>query len=103
MWLPGWVCRWACALYIACSRDVVRCSALYAGSAKEASGHAVSVYGRAPKVASLGSWDIYSLALRGRVMGLQCMLVLFLLFVYLPFISEGFFIGGSFVSEFGVC
>ena len=50
-----------------------RCSNLYAGSAREASGQAVLVYGRAPKVASLGSWDMYSLALRGRVMGLQCM------------------------------
>jgi hypothetical protein len=36
------------------------------------------VYGRAPKVASLGSWDMYSLALRGRVMGLQCMTLLIL-------------------------
>ncbi len=34
------------------------------------------MYGRAPKVASLGSSDMYSLALRGRVMGLQCMTLL---------------------------
>ena len=67
MWLLGWVCRWACALYIACSRAVVRCSALYAGSAREASGQEVLVYGKAPNVASLGSWDMYSLVLRGRV------------------------------------
>jgi len=53
-WLLGWVCRWACALYNACSRVVVSCSALYAASAKEASGQVVLVYGRAPKTASLG-------------------------------------------------
>ena len=53
-------------------------SALYAGSAKEASGHAVLVYGRARKVASLGSWEMYSLALRGRVTELQCMTLLIL-------------------------
>ena len=78
MWLLGWLCRWACALYIACSRVVASCFALYTGSAKEASGQAVLVYGRAPKAVSLGSWDMYSLALRGRVMGLQCMIILIL-------------------------
>jgi hypothetical protein len=66
-----------CAIH-ACSRALVRCSALYAGSASEASGQAVLVYGRAPKVASLGSWDMYYLALRGRVMGLQYMNLLIL-------------------------
>jgi hypothetical protein len=76
MWLLGWVFRWACTLYNACSRAVVSCSALYASSAKEASCQAVLVYGRAPKVASLGTWDMYSLALRGRVTGLQCMTLL---------------------------
>ena len=60
-------------MYTACSRVVVSFSAVYVGSAKEASGQAVLVYGRAPKGASLGSWDMYSFALRGRVMGLQCM------------------------------
>ena len=54
------------------------CSALYAGSAREALGQEVLVYRRAPKTASLGSWDMYSLALRGRVMGLQCMALLIL-------------------------
>ena len=78
MWLLGWICQWACALYNACSRAVVRCAALYAGRAREASGQAVLVYGRAPKVASLGPWDIYSLALRGKVMGLQCKTLLIL-------------------------
>ncbi len=78
MWLLGWVCRWACALYNVCSRAVSSCSALYAGSAREASGHSVLVNGRAPKTASLGSWDMYSLALRGKVMGLQCMTLLIL-------------------------
>ena len=29
-------------------------------------------------VASLGSWDMYSLALKGRVMGLHCMTLLIL-------------------------
>ena len=53
-----------CALYIACSRAEVRWSALYAGSASETSGQAGLVYGRAPKVAFLGSWDMYSLALQ---------------------------------------
>ncbi len=77
-WLLGWVCLWACALYSACSGDVVRYSVLNAGSANEASGHAVLVYGRAPKVASLGSWDMNYFALRGRVMGLQCMTLLIL-------------------------
>ena len=66
-----------CAVH-ACSRSVVRCSALYAGSVREASGHDVLVYGRAPKVASLGSWDMYSLALRRRVMGLRCITLLIL-------------------------
>jgi hypothetical protein len=65
IWLLGWVCRWACALYNACSKAVVRCLALYAGNASEASGQAVLVYGRASKVASLGSSDMYSLVLRG--------------------------------------
>ena len=78
IWLLGWLCRWACALYNACSRAVASCSALYVGSAKEASGQAVLVNGRAPKPASLGLWDMYSLALRGRVMGLQCMTLLIL-------------------------
>ena len=73
MWLFGWVCRWACSLYNACSRAVVSSFALYAGIAKEALGLAVLVYGRAPKVASLGFCDMYSLAIRERVMGLQCM------------------------------
>ena len=72
----GWERRWACALYSACSRVVVRRLALYVGSANEASCQANLVYGRAPKVASLGSRDIYSLALRGRVTGLQCMTLL---------------------------
>ena len=49
---------------------MVRSSALYAGSAREASDQTVLVNGRAPKFASLGSWDMHSLALRGRVMGL---------------------------------
>ena len=65
-------------MYNAYSRVVVRCSALYAGSAREAFGQAVLVYGRAPKIASLGLWDMYSLALSGRVMGLQCMTILIL-------------------------
>ena len=34
--------------------------------------HADLVYGRAPKAASLGSCEIYSLARRGSVIGLQC-------------------------------
>ncbi len=54
IWLLGWESQWACALYNACSRVVVRCLVLYAGSAREASGQAVLVYGMAPKVASLG-------------------------------------------------
>ncbi len=53
-----------------CSSDVVICCVLYDGIAREASDHSVLVYGRDPKTASLGSWDMYSLALRGRVMGL---------------------------------
>ena len=61
-----------------CSKAVVRCSALYVDSAREASGQAVLVHGRAPKIASLGSWDMYSLVLRGRVVGLQCMTLLIL-------------------------
>ena len=65
-------------MYNACSRALVMCSVLYVGSARDASGHAVLVYGRAPKIASLGSWDMYSLALRGRVMGLQCITLLIL-------------------------
>ena len=65
-------------MYNAYSRAVVRCSDFYVGSAMEASGQAVLVYGRAPKVASLGSWDMYSLALRGRVMRLQCVTLLIL-------------------------
>jgi len=59
-------------MYNACSRAVASCSVLYAGSAKEASGQTFLVTGKAPKTASLGAWDTYSLALRGRVMGLQC-------------------------------
>ncbi len=78
MWLLGWGCRWAYALYNACYRAVVSCAALYAGRAREASSQAVLVCGRAPKVASLGSWDMFSLALRGRVMGLQCITLLIL-------------------------
>ena len=65
-------------MYSAWSRAVVRCLPLYTANAREASGQAVLVYGRAPKVASLGSWDMYSLALRGRVMGLQRMTLLIL-------------------------
>ena len=51
---------------------MVSCSGLYPGSARDASGHAVFVYGRAPKSPSFGSWDIYSVALKGTVKGLQC-------------------------------
>ena len=65
-------------MYNACSRTLVRCSSLYASNTREASGQAVLVYERAPKVASLGSWDVYSLALRGRVIGMQCMTLLIL-------------------------
>ncbi len=36
-------------MYSACSRAVVKGFALYAGSASEASGQAVLVYGNAPK------------------------------------------------------
>ena len=72
------MCRWACALYSACSRVEVRRSVVYAGSDREASGQAVLVYGRALKVASFGSCDMYSFALRGRVMRLQCMTLLIL-------------------------
>ncbi len=78
MWLLGWVCRWACAMYNACSNAMVSCSALYAGSARDASCQAVLVYGRTPKTASLLSCDTYSMALNGRVTGLQCMTLLIL-------------------------
>ena len=73
MWLLGCVCRWAWALYSACSSAVVSFSGLYPGSAREASGQAVFVNGRALKSPSLGSWDVYFVARRGTVMGLQCM------------------------------
>ncbi len=72
------MCLWACAVYNACSSVVVICCVLYRGGAREVSGHAVLVYERASKTASLGSWDMYSLALRGRVMGLQTMTLLIL-------------------------
>jgi len=78
IWLLVWVFRRACALYNACSRVVVRRSSIYAGSAKEASSHAVLVYGSAPKVASFESCDMYSFALKRRVMGLECMALLIL-------------------------
>ena len=69
-------------MYIACSMVVVSCPALYDGSAKEASGQAVLVYGRAgsraPKTAFLGECDMCSLVFRGRVMGLQFMTLLIL-------------------------
>ena len=67
-----------CALYNVCSRAVVRRSAVYPGSAREAYGQAVLLNGKAPKVESLGSWEMHSLALGGRVMGLQCMTLLML-------------------------
>jgi hypothetical protein len=60
----------------------VSCPALYASSARDASGQAVLVYGRAPKTASLGSWDMYSLARSGRVRGLRCMTLLILKHLY---------------------
>ena len=53
-------------------------SALYSGSARDASGQADFVHGRAPKIASLGSWDMYPFARKGRVIGLQCMTLLIL-------------------------
>ncbi len=56
------MCLWVCALYNSCSRAVVKCYVFYAGSAREASGQAVFVNGRAPKTASLGSWDIIFLS-----------------------------------------
>ena len=58
------------------------CSVLYADSARDASGQAVLVYGRAPKTASLGSWDMYSMDHTGRVRGLQCMNFLILKQLY---------------------
>ncbi len=69
MWLLGWVCLWACAMYNACYSAVVICLTLYVGSAREASGHAVLVCGRAPKTASLGSWDMYSFSSQGKSHG----------------------------------
>ena len=65
-------------MYNACCRAVDSCSAVYVRSAKETSSQAALVYGRAPKTASLVSWDINSLALRGRVMRVQCMTFLIL-------------------------
>ena len=44
MWLLDIVCRWACALYNACSRAVVSCSALYSGSASDSSRQAVFLW-----------------------------------------------------------
>ena len=66
-----WLGVQPCMLAATGRHCIVHCSALYAGQA-------VLVYGIAPKVASLGSWDMYSLARRGRVMGLQC-ITLFIL------------------------
>ena len=57
---------------------VFRFSALYSGRASDLPFHADFVYGRAPKAASLGSCEIFSLARRGSMMGLQCM-ILFML------------------------
>ena len=67
------MCGCACALYNACSRAVVSRFVLYSGSARDASGQAAFVHGRAPKSASLGSWDMYPFARKGRAIGLQCM------------------------------
>ncbi len=67
------MCRCAWALNIACSSAVLRFSALYSGRASDVPLHADLVYGRAPKAPSLGSCEIYALARRGRMMGLQCM------------------------------
>ena len=67
------MCRYACALYIACSSAVLSFSGLYSSRARDMPLHADFVYGRAPKAASLGSCEIYSLARRGRMMALQCM------------------------------
>ena len=58
------------------------CSALHTGSARDASGHVALLYMRAPKTATLGSWDMYSLARSGRVRGLQCTPLLILKQVY---------------------
>jgi hypothetical protein len=61
-WLGVPVAAWlGVPMYNACSRVVVSSSALYVGSARDASSQAVLVYGRAPKIASLGSWNIYIL------------------------------------------
>jgi hypothetical protein len=70
MWLLGvvWLCAWG--LYIACSRAIFSLSALYTGRASDVPGHAHLVYGRAPKDASWGSWEIYVLARRGSLIGL---------------------------------
>ena len=57
---------------------MVSCFALYLGIARDASGQAVFVDGRSLKIASLGSWDMYSLARRGWVIGMQCMTLLIL-------------------------
>ena len=65
-------------MYSACFSVLIKWSALYDGRAREASGQAVLLYEIAPKVVSLGSWDMYYLALRGRVMGLQCISLLIL-------------------------
>ena len=40
------------------------------------------VYGRTPKAASLGPWDMYSLARKGKVKGLKCMTLLILKQLY---------------------
>ena len=46
---------------------------MYSGRARDVPLHVDFVYERAPKAASLGSCEIYSLAWRGRMIGLQCM------------------------------
>ena len=54
MWLLGWVYRWACELYSACSRALVSYSALYVGNVREASGQAVFCVWKGPEDYILG-------------------------------------------------
>ncbi len=109
------MCRCAWALNIACYSAVFSFSALYSGRASDVPLHADLVYRRAPKAASLESCEIYALARRGRVMGLQCMTLYILKQVlsasymvsgicHMPLlVSSGLLMGFVYFGFYGLC
>jgi len=80
-------------MYNACSRVAVSCSALYPGSARDASGQAALKYGRAPKTSVS-----YRVSGMGHGSSFSSCCFCFCFFGQFPFVCKLFFVGGRLMS-----